>query len=163
MKLVSAKDMGACRSLHGCNRIVQPLPRPTTTGPKTVLRASAPKGPTGMQHQKAARRSGAQGRHPVHNSLGYGRECGICSAFGKFLDEVTPFLQAPGKLGIQGDRACNDKGQEKADKMAHWVKVLRPSVISQVSYPGPTWQEIVDLTISSPHGHCACAHPQPLP
>ena len=116
--------MGACRSPHGCNRIVQPLPRPTTTGPKTVLRASAPKGLTGMQHQKAARRSGAQGRHPVHNSLGYGRECGICSAFGKFLDEVTPFLQAPGKLGIQGDRACNDKGQEKADKMAHWVRNL---------------------------------------
>ena len=142
MKLVSAKDMGACRSPHGCNRIVQPLPRPTTTGPKTVLRASAPKGLTGMQHQKAARRSGAQGRHPVHNSLGYGRECGICSAFGKFLDEVTPFLQAPGKLGIQGDRACNDKGQEKADKMAQWVKVLAPKPDNLSSLSGTHRVEI---------------------
>lgn len=60
----------------------------------------------------------------MQNLLGYGCECGICNALGKFLDEVAPLLQALGKLGIQGNRTCNNKSQERADKMVEWVKVL---------------------------------------
>lgn len=75
----------------------------------------------------------------MQNFMSYGCECGICGAFGKFLDEVTPLLQAPGKLGIQGNRTCNNKSQERADNMAQWLTVLAAKLVSQVRYPGPTW------------------------
>lgn len=57
-----------------------------------------------------------QSRHPVQNFLDNGSERGVGSALGELLDEVTALLQAPGELGVQGNRACNSKGQGRADR-----------------------------------------------
>lgn len=48
----------------------------------------------------------------MQNFLGDGSECSVGSALGELLDEVTALLQAPGELGIQGNRACKSKARE---------------------------------------------------